>query len=720
MERFFLKLNFLFLLLPQLVSGQSSPASYVNVFIGTANQTSSSVNWKNGETFPGAVLPWGMVSASPHNLPGSKSGYIYGRPYLYGFGQVHLSGVGCSDLGNIVLMPTTGNIETDSHKYKSRYDREKAFPGYYKTILRPSGIKAEMTVTTRSSISRYTFPKTSAFHNVLINVSDILNAHIAPATGEIKILSSSQAEGWSESGHFCGAPNQTQKVYFFAEFNQNADSAGTWKNKNVSALKYQAGKEIGAYFRFNGSLRVILVKIGISYVSVENARKNLEQEQHNRNFDEVRKNAKNTWNQYLSRIVIKGGTKSQKIIFYSGLYHMLLHPSVFSDVNGEYLSMGHHGVATSPGIQYDVFSLWDTYRNEHIFLTMFYPKRQQAMVQSLLNMYKENHWLPKWELAGNDAHVMVGDPAPVMLTETYMFGLHNFDLKLAYEAMKHNATDTAGNPIRRYLKQYLNKHFVPASVRGSVSMTLEYAMSDYAIATTAKLLGYDKDYEEFKKRSQNYRNLFDPKTGFLRPKNSDGSWFEPFNPDQFKGTGFIEGTAWNYLFSAPFDMENLAQVMGGDTAFILRLQQMFDENKFVLYNEPDIACPYLFTYFKGESWRSRKAIRDGINKNFNTTPGGLPGNDDCGTLSAWYVFSALGFYPVDPTSGNFRLGHPLFKKAILHLDPLYYKGKKFTIISKNSFEKKKPGHSIRLNGLADNKEFISHTDIENGGTLIYK
>lgn len=715
-----LKLHFLLLLLPGIALGQSSPASYVNPFIGTANQTSSSINWKNGETFPGAVLPWGMVSASPHNLPGSKSGYIYGQPYLYGFGQVHLSGVGCSDLGNIVLMPTTGIIETDSRIYKSRYDGEKAFPGYYKTILRPSGIKAEMTVTTRSSITRYTFPKKAAFNNVLINISDVLNPRMIPAEGEIKILSSSQAEGWSQSGHFCGAANQTQKVYFFAEFSQNADSAGSWKNNKISAFKNQSGKEIGAYFRFNAKYKVILVKIGISYVSIENARLNLEHEQPDWNFGQVRKNAKNIWNHYLSRIEIKGGKKSEKIIFYSGLYHMLLHPSVFSDVNGEYLSMGHHEVATSGSIQYNVFSLWDTYRNEHIFLTMFYPQQQQAMVQSLLNMYKENHWLPKWELAGNDAYVMVGDPAAVMLTETYMYGIHNFDLKLAYQAMKHNATDTADNPIRRYLKQYLNKHFVPANVRGSVSMTLEYAISDYAIAATAKLLGYDKDFELFKKRSQNYLNLFDPKTGFLRPKNADGSWLEPFTPDKFKGTGFIEGTAWNYLFSAPFDIENLAQLMGGDTAFVLRLQQMFDENKFVLYNEPDIAYPYLFTYFKGESWRSRKAIQEAINKNFNTTPGGLPGNDDCGTLSAWYVFSALGFYPVNPTSGNFRLGYPLFKKAILHLNPQYYDGKKFTILKKNSFKKKDGAQSIQINSLPYNKEFISHTDIEKGGTLIFK
>jgi predicted alpha-1,2-mannosidase len=719
MKRFFLKLPFLFLLLPGIVQGQFSPASYVNPFIGSANQTSSSVNWKNGETFPGAVLPWGMVSVSPHNSPGSKSGYIYGQPYIYGFGQVHLSGVGCSDLGNIVIMPTTGNIDPDCDNYRSHYGQEKAFPGYYKTTLEPSGIKAEMTVTTRSSISRYTFKKNSGFNNVLINVSDILNARMRPANGKIAILSSSQLEGWSESGHFCGAPNQTQKVFFYAEFSQKADSVGTWKNKNVSALKNQSGKEVGAFFRFNGKYKVILVKIGISYISMENAKLNLEHEQQNFDFNRVRKNAKKKWNQYLSRIKIKGGTKPQKIIFYSALYHMLLHPSIFSDANGEYLAMGHNRVAKSRNIQYDVFSLWDTYRNEHIFLTMFFPEQEQGMVQSLLNMYEENHWLPKWELAGHDADVMVGDPAPVMLTETYVYGIHNFDLNLAYKAMKHNATDTIDNPIRRYLKQYLDHHFVPASIRGSVSMTLEYAMSDYAIATIAKILGYDKDFEEFQKRSRNYSNLFDPETGFLRPKNSDESWFEPFNPDKFKGTGFIEGTAWNYLFSVPFDIKNLAQLMGGDSAFVLRLQQMFNEKKFVLNNEPDIAYPYLFTYFNGQSWRSKKEISEAMNKNFNTTPGGLPGNDDCGTLSAWYVFSAIGFYPVDPTSGNLRLGQPLFKKVILDIDPQFYSGKIFTIINKNSLGNRNRDRSLKLNHLPYNKEFISHLDIEKGGKLVF-
>jgi predicted alpha-1,2-mannosidase len=284
--------------------------------------------------------------------------------------------------------------------------------------------------------------------------------------------------------------------------------------------------------------------------------------------------------------------------------------------------------------------------------------------------------------------------------------------------MKHNATDTIDNPIRRYLKQYLDNHFVPASIRGSVSMTLEYAMSDYAIATIAKILGYDKDFEEFQKRSRNYSNLFDPETGFLRPKNSDESWFEPFNPDKFKGTGFIEGTAWNYLFSVPFDIKNLAQLMGGDSAFVLRLQQMFNEKKFVLNNEPDIAYPYLFTYFNGQSWRSKKEISEAMNKNFNTTPGGLPGNDDCGTLSAWYVFSAIGFYPVDPTSGNLRLGQPLFKKVILDIDPHFYSGKKFTIINKNSLGNRNRD-SLKLNHLPYNKEFISHLDIEKGGKLVF-
>jgi predicted alpha-1,2-mannosidase len=364
-----------------------------------------------------------------------------------------------------------------------------------------------------------------------------------------------------------------------------------------------------------------------------------------------------------------------------------------------------------------VYSLWDTYRNEHIFLTLFYPEKEHDMIESLLAMYKENHWLPKWELAGEDAHIMVGDPAPNVFTETYLNGIHNFDVSLAYEAMKHNAIDTVNNPIRPALKEYLSHHYVPSGFRGSVSMTLEYNMADYSIAKLAKILNNEKDYKIFSARSQYYKNLYDSTTGFLRPRNEDGNWYQPFDPDEFKGTGFIEGTAWNYLFSISYDPMGLSKLMGGNSIYVKRLQQAFDGNKVVLYNEPDIAYPYLFTYFKGEDWRTQKAVREGMNGNYNTSPGGLPGNDDCGALSAWYVFSAMGFYPANPLSGNFRFGSPVFSKVILHLNPKYYKGKTFTIKADNAPNDNLFIKSVKLNNAPYHKSYITHNDIENGGTI---
>lgn len=710
----------LFMLLGcMLGKAQTLPVDYVNPFIGTANQKSVKVNWKNGETFPGAIAPWGMVSVSPHNALGSKSGYIYAEPYLYGFGHVQLSGVGCSDLGNIVLMPTVGDIKTNPEAYKSKYGKEQASPGYYSTVIQSGNILAEMTASTHTGISKYTFPPGTANANILIDASVTQNKLYMPAPGHIKILADNEIEGWTQSGHFCGAPNQVQKVYFAAKFNQTPVSKGTWLGDSLSTAAEQSGKSVGAYLRFNAAKGLTVeVKVGISYVSMENARLNLDAEQPGFNFEAVHQKVKERWNHELSRIEVEGGTIAQKTMFYTGLYHMLIHPGVFSDVNGDYLTMGHKGIAKAKGYtRYHVYSLWDTYRNVHLFLTLFYPEKQHDMVTTLLAMYKENGWLPKWEIAGEDAHVMVGDPAPNVLAETYINGIRNFDAKLAYQAMKHNAADTVNNPIRRDLKTYLSHQYVPVNIRGSVSETLEYGTSDNSIAQLAKVLGYDQDYQLFSNRARYYKNLYDPETGFLRPKKADGAWNQPFDANEFKGNGFIEGMPWNYLFVNTYDMDGLAQLMGGRQTYVKRLQQAFDEHKFVLYNEPDIAYPYLFTYFKGEEWRTPKAVRDGMTGNYNTSPGGLPGNDDCGALSAWYVFSAMGFYPANPVSGDYRLGSPIFKKVTIHLDQQYYKGKTFVITADDTSDKNIYVKSKKLNGVPYHLSYITHDVIQNGGRL---
>lgn len=695
------------------------PARYADPFIGTGNRQSGLVNWKNGNTFPGAMTPWGMVSVSPYNAPGSKSGYLYGQPFLYGFGHVHLSGVGCSDLGNVVLMPSAGTLSCVPEHYKSRYGRQHACPGYYQVTLEPSGIRAAMTATTRTGISRYVFPAGCDSAYILLDASVTENSKMMPAEGQVKIVSSHEVEGWTLSGHFCGAPLQTQKVYFVAVFSRDADSLGTWKGGKITDAAGQRGRGVGAWMRFSGRRRkTIYVKVGISYVGIAGARLNLQTEQPGWDFAGVRKKATTAWNGVLSRVRVHGGSHAEKVIFYSALYHMLIHPSIFSDVNGDYLEMGHHGVGHASGhTRYDVYSLWDTYRDEHPFLTLFYPARARDMVESLLEMYRESGWLPKWELAGNDAHVMVGDPAPVILAETYANGLRRFDTALAYRAMRHDASDTTANPLRRHLAAYLTHHYVPAAVRGSVSMTLEYGISDAATAYMAGITGRPAEQALFRSRALYYRNLYDTATGFLRPRHADGSWLTPFHPAKFKGTGFIEGSAWNYLFCVPQDVRGLAALMGGQRPFIAKLERTFTSGKFALYNEPDIAYPYLFTFFPGQAWRTCRAVRKAMARNYTTGPGGLPGNDDCGALSAWYVFSAMGFYPANPISGDFRLGSPVFRKITVWLDSSYYPGRTFEIRARHDSRSHIYFRRVTLNGHRLAQPVISHEDIENGGVL---
>jgi predicted alpha-1,2-mannosidase len=629
-----------------------------------------------------------------------------------------------------------GKLQTKLTNYRSRYGQEKASPGYYQTTLQPSGVNAQMTATTRSGISKYTFPTGGGAHNILLNASFRLSRTIKPALGYIKINSPTQLEGWTQSGGFCSnnpRPRQTQKTYFVAQFSAPADSMGTWNGRGTSRRKSQAGRHVGAYFRYDGTTKqTIFVKVGISYVSIADARINLKAEQSGWKFSRIKKQAKKKWNKQLSRIQVQGGTKAQKTIFYTGLYHMLLEPNVFSDENGKYLVMGHNGVAKAKGYtRYSVYSLWDTYRNEDPFLTLFYPARQTDMVKTMLGMYKENGWLPKWSLAGGEAYVMVGDPAVPAIADTWLNGLHSFNKQMAYRAMTHDAMDTSTvNPIRPGLRQYLKYHYIPAPTKGmkpgAASITLEDNFADYALARFDSTIGQTKDASALFKRSRYYKNLYDTSTGFLRPKTAGGQWYTydntRFDPKGDGGNkrGYVEGSAWQYLFFVPQDPHGLARLMGGPGQYVKRLQESIDKGYFVMSNEPDMAYPYLFTYFKGASWRTQKAVRETMKKDLTTGPGGLPGNDDCGATSAWYVFSALGFYPANPASGNFRLGSPIFNKVTIHLNQDYYPGKTFTIIAPHASRKNIYVQSASLNGKPYRKSFITHRAIERGGTLVLK
>jgi len=720
-----------------VIIGQDQ-ASYVNPFIGTSNY---------GATYPGPIAPRGMVSISPFNVAGSKNlplekdsqwlstPYVHENTFLTGFSQVNLSGVGCPDLGVILLMPTTGQVETNHLKYGSTYSNEVAKAGYYSSTIDKYNVKGEFTTSTRVGVSRFTFPKGQS--NILLN----LGLGLTNEEGSmVKVISPTEIEGMRSVGSFCyNSPEAAYPVYFVAKFSKPADTFGVWKkpakHEGVEAkwmtyngkprlmkqaTKMVVGDSIGTYFTYKfDKTETVEVKIGISYVSIDNARENLQKETDNKSFDSVYEETHTKWNNLLSRIKVEGSSEDDKIIFYTALYHTLIHPNILNDFNGEYPEINRGKIGKTEDTRYTVFSLWDTYRNLHQLMSLVYPQQQSDMIKSMLDMYGENGWLPKWELNSTETFTMVGDPASIVIADTYLKGIQDFDIKKAYEAMLKSADQIENNPLRPELKDYIEKGYVTTDNEGSVSKTEEYNVADYSIALLAKELGEKEDYERFKKRSISYRKLFDKNLNLLRPRNSNGSWHEPFNPEAganfTKNIGFIEGNAWQYAFMVPHDINGLKKLMGGNKAFTNQLRMVFDTNQFDMANEPDIAYPYLFNYVKGEEWRSQKLVNKLVRKYFQNKPDGLPGNDDTGTMSAWLVYSMMGIYPISPGSPEYTITSPMFDKITIQLDSKYYK-KKQLVIEREGKSKGKI-NKILLDKTKHKSYFITHDKLINSNKL---
>lgn len=699
-------------------------ARYVDPFIGTAGE---------GNVHPGALVPWGMVSLSPINVdfasPGYHPvGYEHGRPFIYGFSHVNLSGVGCRDMGSIQLMPTTGPVLIAAEDYKSGYSGEKASPGYYRATLDRYGVTAEMTTTLRSGVSRFTYP--SAKGNLILNLFSSISDNKG---AKVKFRSPTEVEGSKTDGNFCGM-GASHQVYFAMKLEKSPSRYGIWKDTTLVQGMEAEGDHLGAYFTFDAlDEQPLEVKVGISYVSTENAWENLHQEQGEDNFTTVRQAASAAWEQELRKIRVKGGTDRDKTVFYTALYHALIHPNVISDVNGQYPAMGENPATLQyPAGQnrYTVYSLWDTYRTVHPLLTLVYPDRQLDMVRTMIDMYKENGWLPKWELAGKETFVMVGDPAPPVITDTYVKGLTGFDVEAAFEAMKKGAiAHDPVNPLRPGLRHYLQYGYLPDDQQdeplwGSVATTLEYGISDWNILELAKRLGKENEAEEFKPRVGFYKNLYDSSTQMLRPRLMDSSFLSPFDPTSIQGElewtnsggkGFVEGSSWQYTWFVPHDQHGLKTLMGGDSVYTAHLQRSFDEGYFELWNEPDMAYPFLFNYVKGEEWRTQKTVRENIDRHFNTFPHGLPGNDDTGTISAWLLFSMMGIYPDCPGKPLYQLTTPYFEEITLDLDDRFYPGEELVI-------RKEPGDhlfidSIFWNGAVHSGYQVSHDQLTSGGVL---
>lgn len=681
-------------LLSAVAINAQKPAELVNPFIGTTNF---------GTTNPGAVTPNGMMSVVPFNVMGSdlnvfdkdsrwwSAPYEYDNKFFTGYAHVALSGVGCPEASSLLVMPTAGELDVNYFTYGTEYTDEVASPGYYSNRLTKYGIKTEVTATTRSACERYTFPAGKG--NIILNLGQGLTNE---SGAMVRRISSTEIEGFKLLGTFCYTTQAVFPIYFAMRVSKAPNSEGPWKFQpelsGVEAAwtpddgtyklyenyyKEIAGDNIGYRFCYDDLAEgeQITVQIGVSFVSVENAWENLEAEQRGKDFDKIHAQAVERWNSDLGRIRVEGGTKDQQTIFYTALYHALIHPSTVSDVNGEYPKMENAGIGKSDHTRYTIFSLWDTYRNLHQLLTLVYPERQTDMLRSMVGMYEDWGWLPRWELFGRETFTMEGDPAAIVIADSWIKGLRDFDIDKAYEAMLKSATtEGANNPIRRDIDPYIKDGFIPLwyfsndlSGDNSVSHALEYCSADYAIAQLADSLGDKARVKEFTKRSQSYRRYFCKEHGTLRPLTKEGEFLGDFDPSTGKNfenvPGFHEASAWCYTFAVPHDIQGLTRLMGGKRGFINSLQGVFDNGHYDPANEPDIVYAYLFSRVKGEEWRTQKEVKKILDEHYKNAPDGIPGNDDTGTMSAWAVFSMMGLYPDCPGEPYYTITTPVFDKV---------------------------------------------------------
>ena len=724
-------------------SFSKEPADKVNPFIGTTNY---------GTTNPGPVLPNGMMSVSPFNVMGSdlnrfdKDSQWWSTPYtninkfFTGYSHVNLSGVGCPEMGSLLLMPTLGELNVNYEDYGSEYIDEIATPGYYSNILSKYNIKTEVSATTRTSIARFTFPEGQG--NIPLNLGEGLTNE---SGAWMRRVSDTEVEGMKVLGTFCYNPEAVFPIYFVMRVNKAPESTGYWKMQREMGVEAQwdstsgvrklytrynrdiAGDDIGAYFTYNlEEGETVEVQIGVSFVSTENARMNLDAEQNGFDFELVQSDARKAWNEALSKVTAEGGTDDQHTVFYTGLYHALIHPNILNDVNGEYPEMESDGIGKTESNRYTVFSLWDTYRNVHQMLTLLYPERQLDMVRTMVDMYKEGGWLPRWELYSRETLTMEGDPAIPVIVDSWMKGLRDFDVETAYEAMYKSAT-TPGkdNFLRSDIDDYISRGFIPieSEFDNSVSHALEYYIADNALSQFAKALGKDDDAKRFYNQSMNYKKYYSLEYGVFRPILPNGEFLSPFDPKQGENfedvPGFHEGSSWNYSFMVPHDVDGLIKMHGGKRKFINKLQEVFDDEHYDPTNEPNIGYPFLFSYVKGEEWRTQKTTQELLAKHFKNSTDGLPGNDDTGTMSTWAVFNMMGFYPDDATDASYTFTTPVFDKITLNLDDFHYNGHTIEIETIRPSSKAIYIDKIEIDGKRFRSYRISHEELVNANKITF-
>lgn len=692
---------------------QTDYSRYVDPFIGTGG---------HGHTYPGATVPFGMVQLSPDTrLSGwdGCSGYHYSDSVIYGFSHTHLSGTGCSDYGDILFMPMSDTWSFDNKIYSSPFlhKNEKASPGYYSVILDDGNILAELTATIRAGFHRYTFTE-SAYPYIILDLKhrDQVIASSLKITGKNRIEGMRRSKAWADD----------QYIFFVAEFSEPFIEYGIGENDSLKkGLKSSSSNNIKAWFRFGkGTRKVIMVKVGISLVGMEGARKNLEAEIKGWDFGQVCEQAEASWNRELSKIEVKGSPEQMKV-FYTALYHTMVVPNVSMDVDGNYRGRDNRIHKATDFTYYSVFSLWDTYRAAHPLYTIIDRKRTEDYIKTFLAQYRQGGRLPVWELASNETDCMIGYHSVPVIADAVVKGITGFDLGLAFEAMKKSAT------WNHYgLPSYVEHGYIDVEDESeSVSRTLEYAYDDWCISKIALMLKKDGDYDTFIQRAQFYKNLFDHTTGFMRPKKN-GNWYSPFDPKEVNNN-YTEANSWQYSFYVPQDISGLISRMGGPEAFVKKLDTLFTTGsetsgreqaditgligQYAHGNEPSHHMAYLYN-FAGRPDKTQFYVHKILTEFYKPEPDGLIGNEDCGQMSAWYVLSAMGFYPVTPGTDIFVIGTPLFDEVKIHME----NGKTFTIKTKRVNDHAFFIKEARLNGSIYNKSFIEYRRFLEGDSLEFE
>jgi predicted alpha-1,2-mannosidase len=714
---------------------------YVNTFIGTGG---------HGHTFPGATTPYGMVQLSPDTRTlgwDACGGYHHTDSSIIGFSHTHLSGTGISDLGDFLFMPfsgkakvTPGTPEDPDSGYRSRFNHsnEKSSPGFYSVLLKDYDIKAELTTTKRAGFHKYKFLKEGK-SGIIIDLSHTIYPDHKP-NHQFKIISNTEISGYKGSGGWA----VTQDIFFKAKFNKPFTVTFYENGKKIDALPNRMSKKLLAVLTFNTKAgEEVLAKVGISSLDYEGASKNLETEINHWDFDKVKNEAHETWKKELSKINVKGGTENEKTIFYTALYHTSIAPNTFSDVDFRYRGMDREIHQTDKENIYTVFSLWDTFRAYNPLKTITDPDKTNEFINTLLTKYDQGGILPMWELQGNYTGCMIGYHAVPVIVDAYNKGIRSYDVKKAYEAVVHastyNTTDIffPSKQVKNILmpkgKLYNETmDFIPADLENeSVSKALEYAYNDWCIAQMAKDLGKTDDYNRFMKRSKKYTQYYDTKTGFMRGKNADGNWREPFDPrySKHRKDDYTEGNAYQWSWFVPHDVQGLVDLVGGKETFIKNLDVLFSTSselvgddvsgdisgligQYAHGNEPSHHISHMYN-FVDQPWKTQEITDQIMRELYFNDPNGLAGNEDCGQMSAWYVLNAIGFYSFNPGDPTYSIGRPIFDEVEINLPT----GKKFIIIAENNSWDNKYIQSTKLNGKKLDTPFFTHEQLIAGGKM---